>query len=149
MPAPCICEQAGGVLCPGPDKWPRRVGSDENERGRGQARPGGLPSRSQLKLKFFFFSATLKIGILMYKRSHVPFSWMIKAVMCPSQLHFMTATSPSRIRGRLISAQPKWRMSDCKLLSRAVANITIFINCNYFSHSRLFFVFVIIFRIRA
>lgn len=72
--------------------------------GPGRRTPQPLPT--EIEISFFFFD-TLKIGILIYKRSHVPFSWMIKAVMCPSQLHFMTPTFPSSTQRRLISAQPK------------------------------------------
>lgn len=52
LPAPCICEQTGGVLCPDPDEWLRRVGRNGNE--RGEARHREPESRhSHLKLKFF------------------------------------------------------------------------------------------------
>lgn len=51
----------------------------------------------------------LKIDILIYQITHVPFGPMIKAVMCPIQLHFMTPTLASSIQRRLIS---KRRMSE-------------------------------------
>lgn len=81
MPAPCICEQTGGVLCPGPDKWPHRVDRNENERGEARHRQ---PESLLLPPEIEIFSDMLKIGILIYKRADVPFSLMMKAVMCPA-----------------------------------------------------------------
>lgn len=119
-----------GGRCPLPGSWWMTTPSGQRWKweGRGQARAGGLCGHSLAKLKFFFFFDTLKIGILTYQRSHVPFSRMIKAVTCPSQLHFMTPTFPSSIQRRLIPIRPKWRMSDrrvCQKVNSSVGQTTI------------------------
>lgn len=102
MPAPCICEQAGGVLCPGPDKWPRRVGRNENERGEARRRRAGGQAGPPPEIEI-----ALKIGILMSKRADVPFR-------CVCLSHFdahLLLLHPERVH---ICTAPLWGASRCR-----------------------------------
>lgn len=57
----------------------------------GAGEPESLPLLPEIEN---FFSDMLRIGILIYKRGDIPFSLMMKAVMCPTQSLFTTSTLP-------------------------------------------------------
>lgn len=98
LPALCICEwvckvSSARVLM----NRCNRVGKNENEKGRGQARKAGVHTAPTWNWNFLWHSQNWYSDI-QYKKVDATFSLMMKATACPSQLRFMASASPRMFR---------------------------------------------------